>query len=110
MEMEINAMEYNVIDADGHILEPIDLWEKYMDPKYRETCPKMLFTEQGGEILRIEGDDAIDLARGKKPIKLGGLGTFGARAGGMDSFKTPYLVSRPANNFINYEAETHCNH
>ena len=81
---EVNVMEYNVIDADGHILEPPDLWENYMDPKYRDTCPKMLFTPEGGEILRIEGDDAIDLARGKKPIKLGALGTFGARAGGIN--------------------------
>jgi hypothetical protein len=23
---------YNVIDADGHILEPLDLWDKYIDP------------------------------------------------------------------------------
>jgi len=23
---------YNVIDADGHILEPLDLWGKYIDP------------------------------------------------------------------------------
>src|SRR5437762_2503067 len=23
---------YNVIDADGHILEPLDLWDNYMDP------------------------------------------------------------------------------
>ena len=29
-------MEYNVIDADGHILEPPDLWEQYIDPKFRE--------------------------------------------------------------------------
>jgi len=25
---------YNVIDADGHILEPLDLWDRYMDPKF----------------------------------------------------------------------------
>jgi hypothetical protein len=24
------------IDADGHILEPPGLWEKYIDPKYRD--------------------------------------------------------------------------
>ena len=24
---------YNVIDADGHILEPLELWADYMDPK-----------------------------------------------------------------------------
>ena len=25
-----------VIDADGHILEPPDLWETYLEPKYRD--------------------------------------------------------------------------
>ena len=27
---------YNVIDADGHILEPFELWGQYTDPKYRD--------------------------------------------------------------------------
>src|SRR5678816_1641524 len=26
---------YDIIDADAHVLEPLDLWEKYMDPAYR---------------------------------------------------------------------------
>ena len=42
-------MEYNVIDADGHVLEPPDLWENYIDPRFRETCPKLLITEDGRE-------------------------------------------------------------
>jgi hypothetical protein len=24
---------YNVVDADGHILEPLDLWDTYMSPE-----------------------------------------------------------------------------
>jgi predicted TIM-barrel fold metal-dependent hydrolase len=88
-------MEYNVIDSDGHILEPPDLWENYIEPQYREICPKVLFTPGGGEILRIEGDSAIDLGRGKKPVTLGGLGTIGARAGGVQSYKIPYLEGKP---------------
>jgi uncharacterized protein len=87
-------MEYNVIDADGHVLEPPDLWEKYIEPKFRAGCPRLIVTEDGGEILRIEGDDAIDLRRGKKPVKLGGLGTIGARAGGIKSAKVPYLEGK----------------
>jgi hypothetical protein len=27
---------YNVVDADGHILEPLDLWDKYIDPEFRD--------------------------------------------------------------------------
>ncbi len=88
-------MEYNVIDADGHVLEPPDLWESYIDPRFREICPKLLLTEDGREVLRIEGDDGIDLGRGKKPLKLGGLGTFGARTSGVKSFRVPYLEGKP---------------
>ena len=28
-----------VIDADGHVLEPVDIWDKYIDPAYRERAP-----------------------------------------------------------------------
>jgi len=28
------ALAYNTIDADGHILEPLELWENYIDPKF----------------------------------------------------------------------------
>ncbi|MGH7840150.1 MAG: amidohydrolase family protein [Candidatus Binataceae bacterium] len=87
-------MEYHVIDADGHILEPPDLWEQYIEPKFREICPKVLMTEQGGEVLRIEGDHAIDLGRGKRTVKLGALGNFGARAGGPSSKLMPYLEGK----------------
>lgn len=24
------------IDADGHVIEPPDLWERYIDPKFRD--------------------------------------------------------------------------
>ncbi|MGH7966216.1 MAG: amidohydrolase family protein, partial [Candidatus Binatia bacterium] len=84
-------MEYNVIDADGHVLEPPDLWEKYIEPKFRADCPRMIVTEEGGEIFKYEGDDAFDLSRGKKRVSLGALGTIGARSGGIVSRKVPYL-------------------
>ena len=36
------ARPYNVIDADGHVLEPMDLWEKYIDPAFRARVPKLV--------------------------------------------------------------------
>ena len=30
------SRSYNVIDADGHVLEPFTLWNDYMDPQYRD--------------------------------------------------------------------------
>jgi len=87
-------MEYHVIDSDGHILEPPNLWEQYIEPKYREACPKLM-TYEDSEIFRIEGDDAIDLGRGKKRVKFGGLGTIGARSDrSVKSHRTPYAEGK----------------
>ena len=33
------ARAYNVVDADGHILAPLDLWDNYIDPEFRERRP-----------------------------------------------------------------------
>ena len=87
-------MDYKVIDADGHVLEPPDLWEKYIDPKFREDRPKLIVTEEGGEIFKLEGDDAFDLSRGKKKVRLGVLGTIGARTGAITSRRVPYIEGR----------------
>src|SRR6202795_4112018 len=46
---------YNVVDADGHILEPVDLWDKYMDPEFRERRPRFVIDENGKERLSVEG-------------------------------------------------------
>src|SRR5438132_193409 len=32
--------DYRVIDADGHVLEPVDLWERYIDPEFRHQAPR----------------------------------------------------------------------
>ena len=45
---------YNVIDADGHILEPFDLWIKYTDPKYRDRAPRLVEDQNGKRRLIIE--------------------------------------------------------
>jgi uncharacterized protein len=46
---------YNVIDSDGHVLEPPDFWLNYLDPKYRARAPQMFVDTDGRERLRIEG-------------------------------------------------------
>ncbi len=48
------GLAYNVIDADGHILEPLDLWDKYIDPKFRDRAPRIVKGENGKERLVIE--------------------------------------------------------
>src|SRR5256885_13659196 len=46
--------KYDVIDADGHVLEPFSLWDDYMDPQYRERAPKLVKDENGKERLLLE--------------------------------------------------------
>ena len=46
--------KYDVIDADGHVLEPFTLWDDYMDPQYRERAPKLVKDNNGKERLLLE--------------------------------------------------------
>jgi len=89
----VNVLDYNVIDADGHICEPPDLWERYIEPKYREGCPKLITLADGEEILRIEGDYAISLSRGKQKVSFGATGAIGAREGKVNP-RIPYIEGR----------------
>ena len=49
------SSNYEVIDSDGHILEPADLWVKGIDPKFREQAPRLVVDTDGRERLLIEG-------------------------------------------------------
>jgi predicted TIM-barrel fold metal-dependent hydrolase len=61
------------IDADGHILEPPDLWETYIDPKYRDRALRIVFDEHGLEELEIGGKRSQRSRRGF-PSTLGAMG------------------------------------
>jgi predicted TIM-barrel fold metal-dependent hydrolase len=73
------ARAYNVIDADGHVLEPADMWVKNIDPKFRDRAPR-LFTDADGNEVFVSGDQPLTKPGGgegegpKRPKKLGGLG------------------------------------
>jgi hypothetical protein len=79
---------YNVIDADGHILEPPDIWDNYIDPAYCDRAPRLFVDTDGKERLRVE-DKIIGGARG-----LGLLGAIGARDG-SNSDTIKYTEGRP---------------
>jgi predicted TIM-barrel fold metal-dependent hydrolase len=84
------ARAYNVIDADGHILEPLDLWDKYMDPKFRDRAPRLVIdNETGKEKLSVEGQ----LLGSKQGM--GGIGGVGARQGEVKAAEMKYNEGRP---------------
>lgn len=66
---------YNIIDADGHVLEPLELWDRYMDPAHRDRAPQVFVDTDGKERLRLEGK----VLGG--PTGLGLVGAIGARQG-----------------------------
>ncbi|NOT53283.1 MAG: amidohydrolase [Deltaproteobacteria bacterium] len=59
-----------VIDADGHINEPHDLWEKYIDPRFRDRAIHVGVDADGRERMQVGGKpsrylNADLLARGR---------------------------------------------
>ena len=35
------AVAYHVISADSHVVEPHDLWQRYIDAGYRDRAPRL---------------------------------------------------------------------
>lgn len=42
------------VDSDGHILEPLDLWERYLEPKYRDRAIRRRLDKNGYEYLEFD--------------------------------------------------------
>ena len=62
-----------VIDCDGHILEPPDLWETYLEPRYRDRALRIRVGDDGFEQLLIDGRRST-IARPGQLSTLGGMG------------------------------------
>ena len=43
-------MSATFVDIDGHITEPANLWQDYIDPEYRDHAIKISKDENGLEI------------------------------------------------------------
>jgi hypothetical protein len=61
------------IDADGHILEPPDVWEKYLEPKYRDRALRIRTNHEGLEYMEMDGKPMWTGYPGF-PGSLGGMG------------------------------------
>ena len=40
---------YQIISSDSHVVEPPDLWEKWLEKKYLDTAPKLMDDGDGGD-------------------------------------------------------------
>src|SRR5271163_1054337 len=79
---------YDVVDADGHILEPLNLWDEYIDPKFRERRPRFTIDENGKERLKVEGKSLGN------PRGIGSLGSVGVRQGTVKPDSLKYAEGR----------------
>jgi predicted TIM-barrel fold metal-dependent hydrolase len=84
------ARTYNVVDADGHILEPLNLWLDYIDPAFRDRAPRLITNTNGKQQLQIDTMMAGSAERG-----LGAIGAIGARDGHVIADGFEYDQGRP---------------
>ncbi|NQZ96141.1 MAG: amidohydrolase [Myxococcales bacterium] len=62
-------MTHAIVDVDGHVLEPADLWQSYLEPRFRERAIRIETDAAGLEVLLIDGKP-FEMLRGL----LGSLG------------------------------------
>ena len=52
-------MNTKIVDADAHVTEPPDLWERYIDPEYRHLAMQLTKDDQGLEYLSVNGQKPV---------------------------------------------------
>ena len=63
------SKDFEVFDSDSHVVEPKELWEKYLDPEYRVLGKHALWREEGrfDSYLKINGQVFRDTANPNIP-------------------------------------------
>src|SRR5438046_792993 len=76
--------EYRVISADGHTIEPPDMWLRYLPKKFHEQAPRLVKDPEGG--------DAWEFQRGVAPMPIGLVTTPGKTYEQMAWFGSTYAT------------------
>jgi uncharacterized protein len=77
--------EYRLISADGHVIEPPDMWSKFLPKKFADRAPRLVKDEKGG--------DAWELVPGTPPMPLGlvtNAGLWGKRYEELEWYGSTY--------------------
>jgi predicted TIM-barrel fold metal-dependent hydrolase len=82
------------IDADGHILEPPDLWLRYLDPRHRDRALRIRTDPEGREYLEIDGRPS-KLIRNGMPGGLGLMDRLGGIVYEREPTGSPYVDNAP---------------
>ncbi len=86
--MEEGIMKAQVVDADGHVLEPMDMWENYLETKYKDRAIKWKTNSEGMDYLEIDGKPSINAPSGIN-AGLGGIGGYPDKDGSRTKLLTP---------------------
>ena len=81
------------VDADGHILEPPDLWDTYIEPKYRDRALRIVRDENDLEELEI-GGERVEAEPARLPVDARRDGDPDLRSMQLDPERT-YLGEAP---------------
>ena len=82
------------VDADGHVLEPPDLWERYLEPGYRGRALRIRKDDAGLEYLEIDGRPSKLVRRGM-PAGLGAMDRVGGIAFEREPTGVAYVDNAP---------------
>ena len=75
--IELPRLKYDgAIDADGHLLEPPDMWERYIDPKHRDVAMSIRKDDEGLEYLDLGGRPSSIIKKGF-PAGVGAMDAMG---------------------------------
>lgn len=80
-----------LVDADSHVLEPPDLWARYVEPRFRDRAVRVARADAGNDVLLVDG----------RPAKLTTpemLGDFGGMGRTLDEQANAALSGRYADN------------
>jgi uncharacterized protein len=104
---EIKPFPYaGTIDADGHLLEPDWLWDRYLDPAFRDRSMGIDVDDEGLEYLRIDGRPSERTVRGVISL-MGAMGEDDPRPSPERRYMTsiPYGAGDPSERVALLEKE-----
>lgn len=79
----------NVVDADGHVLEPMTLWDRFLEPGHRQFAPRVVRNDWGLDTVFVGAQEIVT-------APLGLLGTPGSRMDETDpAKKIPWEQAHP---------------
>ena len=58
---------FQMIDAEMHVMEPVDLWERYIDPEFKARAPRRLNERRWDIRTMVEGEVMAAMPRGDWP-------------------------------------------